>query len=89
MEISCHDSSKFSRWDRESLHEAVDMVLEAQSRWEAGSITQTRLKDIVMAAGVNPNPDGILADRRLRGAFDWGTQVGLVPLPAVERCPRY
>ena len=69
VEISCDDHRKLVLSSASDLTAEVDAVFEAFTQWQRGAITQARLKAIISAYGINPNPRGILLDASLRSQF--------------------
>ena len=70
VEISCSDSSKFQTTSCDELLMNVDMLLEAEQRVGAGSMTKTRFVELQKVCGLNCNAHGLLADEGLRQQFN-------------------
>ena len=52
------------------LNDAMDIVLEAESKQREGTMTKQRFLNICQAAGLNANRHGLLACRELREVFN-------------------
>ena len=66
VEISCADVGCFRSLTPDELAAQVDLVLEAGRRSLAGIVPRARYNEVSQAAGLNANPDGLLADRAFR-----------------------
>lgn len=70
VEISCSDPSKMKKGTSEEHIFNMHLVIEATERFNAELLTGERYKKILTSTGLNPNPDGLLANRTLMRAFD-------------------
>ena len=69
VDITCADFRRFKVWKTGEIEATVDMLAEARSRVENGTMTQTRCEGLEKACGFNGNPLGLMADVSLRSHF--------------------
>ena len=70
VEISCCEPSAFEEWGDGDFYEAIDVVLEARRRADAGVRGwPTRHGEMMQAYGFRPCSQGLLADEDLRRSF--------------------
>jgi hypothetical protein len=66
VDITCCDSTLFREWHSDRVFRAVDLLLQAHRRVEAGTFTKTDYEDMEMSMGLNRNAAGLLASPTLR-----------------------
>ena len=69
VEITCWDQRRFIPATRQQFEDHIDEVVEVYRQVRAGAMPQARLDALQKAFGVNANPSGLVADRRLRSCF--------------------
>ena len=65
-ELTCSDPFAFKPWPVDDIYFAVDLLMAADDRVEAGTLPRVRLSELEVACGLNLNRDGILAATDLR-----------------------
>ena len=70
VEITCHDCSLFRARGARELAAEVDALALASDRVKAKRMTKGKFLELQMACGINWNPNGLLADAKLRSAVD-------------------
>ena len=70
VEISCTDPSCFKSWPASELAVMVDTLGDANARVVAGTMGVGKYKELSQSIGLNWNPDGLIADLRLRPHVD-------------------
>jgi hypothetical protein len=71
VEHTCTDASLFVLAGRDDLHKNQHLAIKAEQRYLREEITQELYGDILTAVGLNPHPDGVLADALLTAEIDF------------------
>lgn len=70
VEITCSDHRCFRTTTAAEVATAVDVLLQAQQKVAAGTMTKTRFSSLQKVYGLHGSPEGVLADADLRRHFD-------------------
>jgi hypothetical protein len=69
IDVTSHESERFlsEGYSRtiDDFDRDIALVIEAHQRSERGEMTKSRAKNIAMSVGMNPNPNGMLANPRM------------------------
>ena len=70
MEHCSHDVAAFRCWPWREVKQVVQLLIEADQRVADGTMTAAKREQLKMVTGLNTNPMGLLASRRLSEAMD-------------------